>query len=71
MTKIGFSIRLFVLALVLRETERIPPRTVQGVTKEKGLNMLNLEIISILIDLSLAIVAWLTWSGKYNKYLKG
>lgn len=28
--------------------------------------MLNLEIISILINLSLAIVAWLTWWDKHN-----
>lgn len=29
--------------------------------------MLKLEIISILINLSLAIVAWLTWWDKRNK----
>lgn len=29
--------------------------------------MLNLEIISILIDLSIAIVAWLTWWDKRKK----
>ena len=29
--------------------------------------MLNLEIISILIDLSIAIVAWLTWWDKHKK----
>ena len=34
---------------------------------EKGVNMLWVQIISILINLSIAIVAWLTWWDKRKK----
>lgn len=33
--------------------------------------MLIPDLINVISNLSLAIVAWLTWWGKYNKYLKG
>lgn len=51
---------------VLEGNRKNIPRAGRGMV-EKGVNMLWLQIISILINLSIAIVAWLTWWDKHKK----